>query len=98
MKKIKVRQLGRVAILLLGAVFYGILIMDNIKMSKIKKVKISQLIDQSKFELVGGVWTDEDGKIHFVGLKTLDNGFIVPDFPDMGTVYIKDVAQVGVER
>lgn len=63
-----------------------------------KKVVISRLINQATTELVGAVWTDIKGRIHFVGLKTTEEGDIVPNLPDMGSVYIADVAQVGITR
>lgn len=61
------------------------------------KVVISQVINQADADLIGGIWTDRDGKIHYVGLK-LVNGVVIPDFPQMKDVYIADVAQVGLKR
>jgi hypothetical protein len=62
------------------------------------KVVVSRLINQAEVDLVGGIWTDKDGKIHYVGLTVTDKGLIVPDFPQMKDVYIADVAQVGLRR
>ena len=59
-----------------------------------KNVSIAKLIDQSKFELVGGIWTDKDGKIHHVGLINVE-GYICVDFPKQG---VFDAVQVGVSR
>lgn len=62
------------------------------------KVVVSQIINQCEFDLVGGIWTDQEGKIHYVGLTVTEDGLIVPDFPQMKDVYIADVAQVGLKR
>ena len=62
------------------------------------KVLISQVIDQAKVDLIGGIWTDKDGKIHYVGLIKTKHGDIMPDFPQMKDVYIADAAQVGLKR
>ena len=62
------------------------------------KVVVSQIINQAEVDLVGGIWTDQNGKIHFVGLTVSESGDIVIDFPDMKSVYIADVAQVGLKR
>ncbi len=60
------------------------------------EVVISQLINQATTDLIGGIWTDKDGKIHYVGLVVHSSGVIMPDFPQ--GVYISDVAQVGIKR
>ena len=62
------------------------------------KIVVSQLINQAEVDLVGGIWTDKDGKIHYVGLTVTEAGHIVPDFPQMKDIYIADVAQVGLKR
>ena len=62
------------------------------------KVVISQCINQATTTLVGGIWTDEKGKINFVGLIHTKNGDLVPNFPSMENTYISDVAQVGLKR
>ena len=66
------------------------------KASNNKKVVISHFINQAKFELIGAIWTDAKGKIHYVGLVE-KNGRMLPDFPSGENVYIADVAQVGIE-
>ena len=62
------------------------------------KVVICQFINQATTDLIGGIWTDKYGKIHYVGLVRHENGVIMPDFPNMQEVYIADVAQVGLLR
>jgi hypothetical protein len=62
------------------------------------KVVISQVINQSEVDLIGGIWTDQEGKIHYVGLIKTKHNDIMPDFPKMKDVYIADVAQVGLKR
>ena len=69
----------------------------KIKSSNNKRVVVLQLINQAKFELIGAIWTDAKGKIHYVGLVE-KHGQMLPDFPSGENVYIADVAQVGIER
>lgn len=60
------------------------------------KFVISQVINQATTDLIGGIWTDKYGKIHYVGLVVHSSGVIMPDFPQ--DTYIADVAQVGIKR
>jgi hypothetical protein len=66
----------------------------KVRNQKSQKISISTLVDQSKYTLIGGVFSDENGKIHFVELVHLPTGQIVPDYP-VG-IKILDVKQVGV--
>jgi hypothetical protein len=66
----------------------------KVRHQKFQKISISTIIDQLKFELIGGVYSDENGKIHFVELVHLPSGQIVVDYPD--GIKILDVKQVGV--
>ena len=68
----------------------------NVGLSKVNEVVISQAINQCEYELIGGIWTDKKGKIHYVGLALKGEG-IMPDFPDMKETYVADVAQVGLK-
>jgi hypothetical protein len=56
-------------------------------------VAIGHLINQATHELVGGVYTDKNGKIHFVDLVFVNGGWY-PDYPDSTTLL--DVKQVGI--
>ena len=69
----------------------------NVGLSKVNEVAISQAINQCEYELIGGIWTDKDGKINYVGLTVTEQGAIMPDFPQTKEVYIADVAQVGLK-
>jgi len=63
-----------------------------------ERVVISQLINHAEVDVVGGIWTDQEGKIHYVGITVTECGVVMPDFPNMKDVYIADVAQVGLKR
>jgi hypothetical protein len=66
----------------------------KVRNQKSQKISILTVVDQSKFKLIGGVYSDENGKIHFVELVHLPSGQIVVDYPE--GIKILDVKQVGI--
>ena len=58
------------------------------------RVSITTMIDQSEYILIGGVYSDAEGKINQVGLIH-KNGTIVVDWPEK--TLISDALQVGIK-
>ena len=58
----------------------------------------SNILNQVTHELIGGIWLDENGYTHVVGMVTLEDGTNMPDYPRMEDVYISEVLQIGLKR
>jgi hypothetical protein len=66
----------------------------RVRAKRANKILIATLINQAKYELIGGVFSDKQGKIHYVELVSLPSGERVIDYPN--GIEILDAKQVGV--
>lgn len=65
---------------------------------KSNNIQIGTFINQVEYDIIGGIWTDQHGKINYVGMIKLDDGSTTVAFPKMSKVYIADVALIGIKH